>query len=141
MRLVTSRINPIPRSWRKIGPGIRAAYEAGRHVVVKDGEAGKFVARNPTQGWQTEFDGRVFFNAASGRGVRWIVLRGTAMDAERVEFKVGPGGFSSARGSASRWRVPVRLLADRTVVRVWAECPGGRSRPLRFVITRAEGGQ
>lgn len=49
---------------------IRAAYEAGRHVFQR-GEDGAFVAQNPGQGWQMEFDGHGFTVMPGGGGWTW----------------------------------------------------------------------
>jgi hypothetical protein len=64
-----------------------------------------------------------------------IVLVGTAADATEVRFSVGGGAFRRATG-VSDWRIPVRLTAKRTLVKVRATGPGGNSRILFYSITR-----
>lgn len=50
--------------------GIRAAYEAGKHVVAA-GDDGNLVARNPGQQWRTTFDGRGFTTVPDSGGWSW----------------------------------------------------------------------
>lgn len=63
-----------------------------------------------------------------------LTLKGTATDAERVEYKAGKGGFKPAKGSSSAWKIPLRLKSPLTVVSVRAVGPGGTSSPLKFRI-------
>lgn len=67
---------------------------------------------------------------------RRIVLRGTATDANLVEFKAGKGGFKPAKGTAAKWKIPVPLKKSRIVVKVRAIGPGGTSKILRIVVLK-----
>lgn len=65
-----------------------------------------------------------------------VVLRGSAVDASHVEFKVGSGGFKPAKGIATKWRIPVQLKKTRTVAKVRALGPGGASKTLKIIVRR-----
>lgn len=65
-----------------------------------------------------------------------IVLKGTAKDADYVEYKVMGKKYRKAKGSASRWKAPVRLDPGRNVVRVRAVGLYKKSKVLRIVVRR-----
>jgi len=65
-----------------------------------------------------------------------LVLRGVAANADRVEFQHGKSRFQAARGSAERWKIPVRLTDGRSIVKIRAIGPGGQSRILKVSVNR-----
>lgn len=104
----------------------------GNNSAVNAGAAYVLVFPAPVSAPTIEAKGRVRRTTTRAR----ITLRGTSTGATRVEFKGVRGSFRKAKGPAARWRVPVRLEKNRTVVRVRDDGPGGRSPVLRFVVTR-----
>lgn len=65
-----------------------------------------------------------------------IMLRGTAKEADYVEYKVKGKKYRKARGTALKWIVPVRLDPGRNVVRVRAVGLDKKSKVLRIIVQR-----
>lgn len=66
-----------------------------------------------------------------------LTLKGTSTNATLIQYKAGRGGFKNARGTAAAWKFPVRLgTKKRTIAKVRATGPGGKSKVLKFTITR-----
>jgi hypothetical protein len=65
-----------------------------------------------------------------------VVLRGTSKNATAITFKADKGKFKKAKGSAGHWKIPLRLEAGRTTVKIRASGPGGSSKILIVKIRR-----
>lgn len=67
-----------------------------------------------------------------------VILKGTSTDVSAVTYKFGKGGFKTARGSASSWKIPVKLKSGNNIIRVIGTGPGGTSSLLKFKVRRKD---
>lgn len=108
-------------------------FDGGRPQLTDQGFSAPFVFTLPPAPEPPTISPRGPTRFTSGR--TRIVLVGTTTDATEVRFSVGGDAFVRATGVPT-WRVPVRLKAKRTLVKVRATGPGGSSRTLLYTITR-----
>ncbi len=119
-----SATNPLDNTARSAG----AAYVFVPGSRVIDPPAGQPTPTRPT----LALSGKPTITTTRSR----IVLKGTAADADGVEFKAGKGGFKPAKGNGQKWKIPLRLTSSRTVVKIRATGTGGRSKVLKIKVTK-----
>lgn len=68
-----------------------------------------------------------------------IVLKGTSKNAVSVEYKIARAAYQQVKGTASNWRVSVRLARPKTVVLLRANQGNLRSKVLKVTVRRTTG--